>query len=260
MKSYYKKFLYLSILLSGIIFCSSLATQAQAVVDAFAKGNQHYIKGKYEEAIVEYLKITKSGSASAGLYYNLGNSYFKINQNAQAILYYEKALKLNPAHDDAAFNLHLARTKSIDKIQPLPEIFFKRWWKNWVALGAFDTWAQLSIVALFLFIASIAIFIRTTTASLKIISFTLTLLFLVSFGICFFSGWYGHYKFKNETFAIVTSPSTYVKSSPDLQGKDLFILHEGAKGKVTEQIGDWFRLQIADGNEGWVKKESVEAI
>ena len=260
MKSCYKKYLGLSILLLAVLFYGSLDTQAQQMGDAFANGNQHYIKGKYEQAIAEYLKITKSGQASADLYYNLGNSYFKINQNAQAILYYEKALKLNPAHEDAAFNLHLAQSKSIDKIAPLPEIFFKRWWKNWVALCAFDTWAQLSIAGLLLFIASIIIFIRSSTASLKIISFTGTVLFLISFGICFFSGWYGHYKFKNETFAIVTSPSTYVKSSPDIQGKDLFILHEGTKGKVTEQIGEWFRLRIADGNEGWVKKEAVEAI
>ena len=249
-----------TITLLAMLFSLTFAAQAQTTDSVFAKGNQSYMQGKYQQAVGEYLRILKQGKVSSDLCYNLGNSYFKINQNALAILYYEKALKLNPAHADARFNLRQANSKTVDKIAPLPEIFFKRWWKNWVTLCSIDTWAQLSLVALFLLVASLVLFIRSATAVSKVVFFVFIILFVLSFAFSFTSGWYGHYKFKNETFAIVTSPSTYVKSSPDVQGKDLFILHEGAKGKITEQIGDWYRLHIADGNEGWVKKEAIERI
>ncbi len=254
------KYSFLTITLLAMLFSFTFSALAQSTDSVFAKGNQCYTKGQYQQAIGEYLRIVKQGKVSSDLYYNLGNSYFKINQNALAILYYEKALKLHPAHSDARFNLRQANNKSVDKIAPLPEIFFKRWWKSWVAICSIDTWAQLSLVALFLLVASLVLFIRSATAASKVVSFVFIILFVLSFALSFTSGWYGRYKFKNETFAIVISPSTYVKSSPDVQGKDLFILHEGTKGKITEQIGDWYRLHIADGNEGWVKNEAIECI
>ena len=103
---------FLTITLLAMLFSLTFAALAQTTDSVFAKGNQSYMQGKYQQAMGEYLRIVKQGKVSSELYYNLGNSYFKINQNALAILYYEKALKLNPAHADARFNLRQANSKS----------------------------------------------------------------------------------------------------------------------------------------------------
>lgn len=242
------------------ISCFSARAVAQDLQGSFAKANAFYAEGKYELAITSYSQILKSNQVSEDLYYNLGNCYYKTNQFAKAILYYEKALKTNPSNEDAVFNLHLAQSKTVDKINPLPELFYKRWWHQWLTLASFDGWAQLAIASLVLLVLSLILFMRTLSQAGKVIFFSLTTIFFVMFAITFGSSWYGYRKYVNQSFGIVVAPSTYVKSSPSAQGLDVFILHEGTKGQITEQIGDWRRIRMADGNEGWLKREAIEII
>ena len=239
---------------------STTALIGQDTIGNFSKGNEYYAKGQYSQAIEQYLKVATSGKTSADLHYNLGNGYYKNDQLALAILHYEKAIKINSSHEDARFNLRLAQSKTVDKINPLPELFYVRWWHRWVQLFSFDGWAQLSIAALILAFVGIALYIKASSEAGRIAFFSLSILAVIFFLLSFGSSWSGYEKYKNDNYAIVVSPSTYVKSSPSTQGLDLFILHEGAKGKVTDQIGTWWRIRMADGNEGWVQKETIEVI
>lgn len=252
---------YFQLTISALLFwVAPTLLVAQETSAIFSKGNDYYAKGKYTQAIEHYLTISKTGKTSADLHYNLANGYYKIDQNAKAILHYEKALKLDPAHEDAKFNLKLAQAKTVDKITPLPELFYNRWWHQWVQLISFDGWAQWSIAALILFLVALALFMRASTERVRMVYFALSIILCISFALSFGSSWSGYQKYKNQNYAIVVTPSTYVKSSPSPQGLDLFILHEGAKGKITDQIGKWFRILMADGNEGWVQNETIEMI
>ena len=60
--------------------------------------------------------------------------------------------------------------------------------------------------------------------------------------------------------AIILSPSVYVKSSPDEKGNDLFILHEGTKVSLQDQVGNWQEIRLANGTVGWVTLNVLEAI
>ena len=60
--------------------------------------------------------------------------------------------------------------------------------------------------------------------------------------------------------AIVMSTAAPVKSSPDPQSKDIFVLHEGTKVAVGDSLGDWREIRIADGNKGWVQVSAIEMI
>ena len=53
--------------------------------------------------------ILRTGE-SADIYYNLGNSYYKIGDIAKAILNYERALILKPANKDIRSNLEIAKS------------------------------------------------------------------------------------------------------------------------------------------------------
>ena len=76
---------------------------------------QEYRQGKYLEAADTYKKMLTEGQESAQLYYNLGNCYYKLGENTQAILNYERALLLNPADRDARYNLQMAQSQAVDK-------------------------------------------------------------------------------------------------------------------------------------------------
>ena len=66
---------------------------------------------------------------SADVYYNLGNSYYKAGEIAKAVLNYERALLMKPGNSDIRANLEVARAKTIDKVEPVPEVFFVSWAK-----------------------------------------------------------------------------------------------------------------------------------
>ena len=103
------------------------ATSPESLIEA---GNQAYSSADYATAISQYENVLGSGYESAGLYFNLGNAYFKENNIPAAILNYEKAGKLDPTDENIRFNLDLANSRIIDKMEPLPEFFLKSWWKS----------------------------------------------------------------------------------------------------------------------------------
>ena len=93
-----------------------------------AEGDSAYIKDDYATAIQIYESLLKNGE-SADVYYNLGNSYYKAGEIAKAVLNYERALLMKPGNSDIRANLEVARAKTIDKVEPVPEVFFVSWTK-----------------------------------------------------------------------------------------------------------------------------------
>ena len=91
-----------------------------------AEGDSAYMRNDYISAIQIYEALLGKGEA-ADVYYNLGNSYYKAGDIAKAILNYERALLLQPGNSDIRANLEIARSKTIDKVEAVPEIFFVSW-------------------------------------------------------------------------------------------------------------------------------------
>ncbi len=60
--------------------------------------------------------------------------------------------------------------------------------------------------------------------------------------------------------AVIFSPSVNGKSSPDNSGTDLFVLHEGSKVTIEDQVGEWYEIKLSDGNKGWVPSNSLTII
>jgi tetratricopeptide (TPR) repeat protein len=107
------------------------------------KANNEYAKGNFQNAISLYQEIIKTGYIAPELYYNLGNAYFKTSNYPSALLFYEKAKRLNPTDEDIDFNIKVANNKIIDKIDIVPELFYLRWWKAMYSLNTANRWAIL---------------------------------------------------------------------------------------------------------------------
>ncbi|MEE4196130.1 MAG: tetratricopeptide repeat protein [Bacteroidales bacterium] len=222
--------------------------------------NQAYTKGNYMQAINHYEMILQNGYESAALYYNLGNAYYKQNIIDKAILNYERALLLKPNHEDIRYNLQIANQLTIDRIEKLPEFFLSAWIKtirNWFSS---DKWALISLGSFVFTLVFISLYLYTRKYGLKKFSFWLG---LVCFMISIFSLIFSYQQKQRivlKDTAIVMSPSVTVKSSPDQSGTDLFILHEGTKVWLHDQVGEWKEIRLSDGSKGWIKVESIEEI
>lgn len=238
----------------------TFGTLAAAGEDLTQQAEQEYRQGKYLEAADTYKKILAGGQESAQLYYNLGNCYYKLGENTQAILNYERALLLDPGDKDARYNLQMAQSQVVDKIEVLPEIFIVRWYKSFISYFSADQWAYISVALFILFLGMVALFFYSTSAGWKKTGFTLGILMLF-FTVCSVVFTVKQYRRITERDdAIVLTPSVTVKGAPDDSGTSLFVIHEGLKVRVIESLGDWVNIRLEDGNEGWVAKKDIEKI
>ena len=95
-------------------------------VDIYNKANQHYASNDFQSALSNYLVVIERGVKNPQLYYNLGNTYFKLGEPGYAILYYEKALALRSFDRETRENLEYAKRSLKERVLPLyNENFFK---------------------------------------------------------------------------------------------------------------------------------------
>ena len=226
----------------------------------FKKANDYYQKSDYENAIVTYEGLVKKGATSAEVYYNLGNCYFKTGNVAKTILNYERARKLAPDDEDIDFNIRIAQLKVIDRMDAVPEIFYKRWMKAAASLFSSDTWSKILIVNAWILFVFLALYITGRSSGLKKFSFVMTFIMIILGVFSFIFSHQSYTMTELDQKAIVMSPSVYVKSSPDEKGTDQFIIHEGTRIDVLDEIGEWKKIRIANGSVGWLKMEAIEVI
>jgi tetratricopeptide (TPR) repeat protein len=235
----------------------SYATENQLII---AKANKAYTDGLFTNAVDLYKQVLASGNESWELYYNMGNSYYKLNDFASAILYYEKAKKLNPGNEDINFNLKVTNNKIADKIEPLPEMFYKRWYRNLVELFPVDTWARITILTFILSLFFALFFVMSQRVYLRKMGFWAGILFFILSLLSVHFSIQNYTTLQNNTEAIIFAPTVTIKSSPDEKSIDLFVLHEGTKVNILDNIGNWYEIRIINGSVGWLPASSVEKI
>ena len=225
-----------------------------------AEADSAYVRGQYQQAIKDYEMLLKQG-ASADLYYNLGNAYYRSENITRAVLNYERALLLSPGDRDVRFNLQIARAKTIDKIVPESEMFFFTWYRSLVSLMSVDAWAWTALIALALLIVLLLVYLFSDRIWLRKIGFFGGFVLLILFALSNLFAWQQKQDLLFRKGAIVISPSVTVKSTPAKNGTDLFILHEGTKVSITDgTMKGWMGIRIADGKEGWIESNMIEEI
>ena len=223
--------------------------------------NTAYAEGQWDAAASGYEMISDMGLESAALYCNTGNAYAKSGNVPMAILCYERALKADPSYEDASYNLELMNSRIQDRIDPVPEFFLTKWMKDISYLMDSDAWAITVLVLLGLTLAMFIIFLLVPSVAGRRAGFFTGLVFLVF--MCFAMGFSISQKkaYMNADKAIVMRPVVSVKSSPSAEAsKDLFILHEGTKVTVLDQVGAWNNISLADGRQGWLPAADMERI
>lgn len=228
--------------------------------ELWTKANNHYSLGEYQDALTEYRQIEQAGMASYKLYYNIANTYYKLREDGSAILYYERALKLNPSDKDIKNNLEIARLKTLDKIEVIPDFILTVWVGKLKNSLSCNSWAKISVALIMVVALLLLLYRHASTMAMKKSAFALgiVVLLLAVFSLIFAFSLRG--MAVSEDYAIVMVPVSNVKSAPNSTGSNLFILHEGTKIEIIEQIDRWSRIELSDGRQGWVQSSDFEII
>ena len=238
---------------------ASLAFADEASVQ-FEQANQLYRNGDMKNAAIRYEQILSSGYENAALYFNLGNASFKTKNLSAAILNYERAHRLAPGDEDVAYNLRLANLRVIDKIDPIPTIFLVDWWRGFVNFFSADRWSVNAVALLWLVVLSWGILLLIRSFVLRRILFLAGTLALGISIVSFIAMTQRLRVEATEQQAIIFAQSASVKSAPDAQSTDLFVIHEGLKVDLLDTVGDWKKIRLADGKVGWLKAEEMNVI
>ena len=257
-------FLTLMLSLSFLVqpFSSGAAATLPAASDSlWTAGVEAYSAGRWAEALDAWLAIEQAGLESGDLYCNIGDAWFKQGETARAILYYERALKLDPSHSDARYNLEFAGTLIQDKIDSVPEFFLASWVRKLSRGLSSNVWSLLFFLFLAAALAALLVFWLGRTRALRKTGFYLSILcILLSVLSLSFAGAQRAAYLKSEE-AIIMRPVVPVRSAPGAEGaKDLFILHEGTKVRVIDRVSDWENIVLSDGRQGWISASDADLI
>lgn len=248
--------------LFAIIILLSISFLTFASVDdsLMQQGNAAYQNGDNDLAIDCYQEIIDHGNEGAILYYNLGNAYFKAKQTAEALLWYERALRLDPSNEDIKHNITYANLQITDKIEVLPELFIVRWWNALSKSMTVTGWAVMAVVFGALFALSIALILvsRRRWLSVTAVALAFISLLIAIFSLIFASKEAKRYV--NQPEAIVMQSVVNAKGTPNESGTSLFVIHEGLKVAVTDRVGTWVEIKLPNGEKGWVEASSLEVI
>lgn len=218
-----------------------------------------YRKGNYQQAISDYNELLSKG-VSADIYYNLGNAYYRSDNLSNAILSYERALRLAPGDKDIRFNLQFANSKTIDKITPTDDNYFETLYKSVVNFTSVDNWARTAIASIILALVLMLCYLFASRIIVRKIGFYGGIVFIALFILSNIFALQQKNDYLKRTGAIIMVPSVGVKASPVSKSPDAFVLHEGTHVDITDGMKGWKAIKVADGREGWINPSAIEMI
>jgi tetratricopeptide (TPR) repeat protein len=246
--------------MKNLLYIVLLTTQVFFAQNGFENGNALYQKGKYQEAITAYESVFRTKKQSAELYFNIGNCYYKLNKVAPAIYNYEKALLLNPNDTEIQNNLKFAQKLQIDDIKTVEKVGFNKLIQDFTNTFHYNTWGGITVGFSILFLLFfIGYYFSQITVSKRLFFFGMffvMLLLIVSVAAAIFE----KNQYNNDQPAIVFSEIVSVKSEPKNSATDAFVIHEGTKVYVIESLDNWDKIQLTDGNEGWIENSAIKRL
>lgn len=238
----------------NISFVEVLAKPAKAECDSL------YSSHLYDEALKGYLALAELQPQNPDLLYNIGNCYYRLKEIPKAIVYYERASRINPSDTDIRHNLTLARAQTEDKFYSASDLDVVYSFNSFINTFDTDGWAWLSVVAVVILLCSITIVRFCTAKGVRRTAYGGIVVSICGIIVFNIFALVQRNKYNNHSQAIVMA-TTKLMSTPDTTGTRLFTLHGGTKIELTDTtLSAWSEVSLPDGQEGWVKNSDIEQI
>ena len=252
-------------IISFILILLALPTiAANANID---RANQAYKQELYNEALKLYLQEAEQTGVSSALYCNIGDTYYRLKDNVHAVLYYERALLLDPSNSDARFNLEFVRGK-----MQLPDDAGDSWFSNWVdrtvSRLSSNAWAVIAVITFLLFLAGVAAYLFMDNVLIRKVGFFGGALLFVASVLANFAAFHVYHKATGGNGAIVMPESVTLCTAPREprdKSEEAFELQQGTRVEIVDSIADksngkWLQVATAGGHKAWLNAKDVEVI
>ena len=247
----------------GIFAALTAGVFAQALSpgNIMAEANLLYGREEYAEAAQRYETIIGLGYRDAAVHYNLGNAYLESGDLGQAILNYLRAEELSPRDPDIAANLELARSRTVDQLQPEGDSLvaaISNFGRRWTTTGEIGAVALLLWMAGALATGALIVWLafpqRAALRSGATVTFPAMIVSLVLLLSMLYSNPYDH-------TGVVTVRTVEVLSGPGPQYLEEFTLHSGAQVRLVDSRHGWLRVALPGGElQGWAPSHAIEPV
>ncbi len=245
------------IIIVVLFFQSVVPVTANNNANLFEQANTYYSEGKYRQALSTYRQLDSMRVISPELYYNMGNTYYKLQNYPYAVYYYKKALKYRPGDKAIKQNLELARSKTVDKIDILPQSPFTVAWHSVILLTTAKNWTYIALFWLLTAFAALVFYRIKNTVSLKRLFFISGVVALMLSGLSVYLGIQNQHYFTHTQEAVIVAPTIDVYSEPGNKGVKLFTLHEGTEVVVEEEVDNFVKIKLPNEKSGWIAKSYI---
>jgi len=247
----FKHFLLLVIL----ILCSVRITGASETARTFLDGIKDYKENRFAESAAAFSRVADEGIKNGKLFYNLGNAYLKNGDIGNALLWYERAIKLLPHDPDLKFNHEYAQSltkdEKGDKDVPLVRILF--FWKYLLSQTRIQ-WTAIIFNLIFWSLMAVRVIRRKNR-------FQTVGHVILALGLIFtFTAVYNDYEANFIKEAVILPARVSIRSGLTDDATELFVLHAGAKVRIDKEKDDYIRIAFSDGKIGWIKKADAGVI
>ena len=226
-----------------------------------AEADSAYVEEKYDRAVELYLQLAQENAKDAHLCYNLGCAYYRLDSIAKSILWFERAVLIEPDDKEITYNLDMVRTKTIDRFIPLHEMFFVKVYRSLVNMLSSYKWACLGISFFVVFLFALGLYLFSSRMALRKTGFFTAIVFVV---LTLLSNVFAYQQLKyaeSSKKGVIMDTSVTVKSTPSENGNDLFVIHEGTCVEIQDDsMNEWVQVRLSDGKMGWIEKKTFERI
>jgi hypothetical protein len=223
-------------LLAAVVI-SLFPAQSPAAVSAaaFDSANKLYEEGKFAEAAAAYETMTKAGQASAALYFNLGNAFFKSGQIGR--------------DPDLRANLQFARNQ-----MPSPTLSPTRW-QRWLGRLTLNEWTVLAAGAVWIWLLLLAVLQWRPALRPPLRAYVLSIAILAVLLCSCAAAALRETRFTRT--AIVITRDTAVRYTPLPESATAFTVQDGAELLVLDQKDEWFQVNAGPRRTGWLRRDQV---
>lgn len=253
----------------ALIILTVSAITASATPGIIARADSAYNADNYQLALELYTQ-DPGYKSSPELLYNIGNAYYRLGDLGHAILYFERALKIDPTFSDAKTNLDFVNTKIIDEKQSASGSFLSNASHDIAMTASANTWAVITLILFIITAAAISLYIFSGNIIIRKTGFfgaiTTFILFLISLVFAIYSYSFAH----SHDEAIITAPSTILSTkprAPQSRTEEAMLLHQGTKISILDSINTydsngnrWFDVRIDNNHRAWIKDTDIERI
>tara|TARA_B100002052_G_C15830407_1_gene575054 strand:+ start:606 stop:1361 length:756 start_codon:yes stop_codon:yes gene_type:complete len=242
-----------------LIFSIYIFIGGENIDSLFLEANTLYQKGDYNQAIKSYESLLEQDIDNSILYYNMANAYYNLDQLGHARLYYEKAKLYDFNDSDVNYNLNTLEQRLIDDVLVVPDFFLKAIFKKIAYYFTAFEWSLVILVSLYLSLCLFLILmfssnIKTRANSLNGLFLTLIILIISSCFLFFVNS------SNMQSYGVLILDNGYVKTAPSKASDNRFVIHEGIKFKLIDEVDNWSRIELLDGNDGWIENSHFSKV